>query len=189
MYECDVKKAVANTKNIVIGAYIKLIEQLHKQYPIECYKYLSLIVLLHKNKDLIFNSVQFIFDNYEVSPQDRMEFATHLDKKSLEEIYYFEVFGFIESEFMHNLSAYSIYSDIDELSQDTTINEVEIPKIKFDISQPSRIDFSGNMKIDVSLFFDDELCDYRNLPGSFSGYFDESGIFIEETSIDTIELM
>lgn len=181
----DLNEAVQSTQNIEYDAFVKLVEQMHKQHPEECYAYLSAIVLQHPEQDVKFNAAQFLFDNYEISPPDRMRFATQLDSGALAEIYSSEVAGFVEDELLLNTPNYSLYSAIDELSSATQIDGILITTLELDSTRDSQIKFSGKMVVQVTLVFEGDKSGSHDLPGSFSGYFDEHGIYLEETFVDT----
>lgn len=181
----DLDEAVRATQNIEYDAFVTLVGQLHKQHPEECFFYLSAIVCQHLEQDVKFNAAQFLFDNYEISPLDRMRFATQLDSDALAEIYSSEIAGFVEEELLLNTPDYSLYCSIDELSSATQIDGILITTLEFDSVQDKRVEFSGKMVVYVTLEFEGDKFGSRNLPGSFSGYFDEHGIYIEEALVDT----
>lgn len=184
LVEPNLDEAVRDTDNIEYDAFAAFIEQLHKQYPEECFAYLSAIVQQHPEQDVKFNAVQFLFDNYEISPSDRMLFATQLDPDALAEIYSSEVAGFIEEELLFNTPNYSLHSSIDELSSATQLGGILVSSLDFDPLQDARVVFSGKMIVQVTLVFEGEKMGSHNLPGSFTGYFDEHGIYIEEATVD-----
>ena len=48
-----------------------------------------------------------------------------------------------------------------------------------------RIDFGGNIYIEALLFFEGEQMDNKSVHGSFSGFFDAYGMYLEEVSADS----
>jgi len=178
-------EAVSVTEQIEYDAFIALVTQLHKSYPEECFVYLSAIVCQHHEPDIRFNAAQFLFVNYEISPSDYIIFATHLDPNGLAELFNAEVTLFVEEELHNNTSNYDIYKQIDILSSATQIDSVEAGYLDFNALDEERIEFTGRMYIYVKLFFDGEEMGTEHISGSFSGYLDANGMYLEEAFVDT----
>jgi len=181
----NLDEAVLVTEQIEYDAFMALVTQLHESYPEECYAYLSAIVRQHHEPDIRFNAAQFLFENYEISSYDRIFFATHLDPDGLAELYSSDVIYYAEEELRNNTPNYDIYKQIDILSSATQIDSVEAGDLDFNALDEERIEFTGRMYIYVTLFFDNEKMGREFISGSFSGYFDANGMYLEEAFIDT----
>jgi len=177
--------AVLSTENIEFDAFMVFIEKLHTHYPEECREYLFATATKHKDPDVQFNAVQFIFDNYEISARERIELSTHLDENALEEVYSSEIIAFIEGELFHNTPQYSLYDDLDQLSSATRIDLIDISQLVIKPEDNHRIGFSGTMLISVTLEYSGEQAGNLDFPGYFEGYFDENGIYLESATVDT----
>jgi hypothetical protein len=177
-------EAVSVTEQIEYDAFMALVTQLHESYPEECFVYLSAIVCQHHEPDIRFNATQFLFENYEVSPYDYILFATHLEPDGLAELFSSEVMLFVEEELRNNTPDYDIYKQIDILSSVTQIDSVEAGDLDFNAFDEERIEFTGHMYIQIELFFDGEKMGTEHLSGSFSGYLDANGMYLEEAFAD-----
>jgi hypothetical protein len=181
----DLHLAVQATEEIEADAFIALLTRLHSHYPSECFHYLSAIVTEHHEYDIRFNAAQFLFDNYEINPSDAIRFATSLDPASLAELYGSEVAYFVTDELVHKTPAYELYSAIDELSSSSSIEDLHLSSLEFHADTPERVEFSGKLIVEVSLEFDGDRMGNHIFPGTFSGHFDEYGMCLEHTSLDT----
>jgi len=178
-------EAVLATEGIEYDAFMTLVVHLHEHYPEECFGYLSAVVLQHDEPDIRFNAAQFLFDNYEIPPHDNVRFATHLDHDALAELYSSEIISFVEEELFQNTPSYGIWQDLDQLSSATRVDDVFIADLRFNAIEDERIEFSGYMAVGVILVFDHEDMGSHTFSGSFSGFFDAHGMYLEETSLDT----
>jgi hypothetical protein len=181
----NVDEAVSATEEIEYDAFMALVTHLHDHYPEECFAYLSAIVCQHPEPDVRFNAAQFLLDNYEISPSDQVRFATKLDPEALAELFSSETVGFVEEELLRNSPSYDMYQSLDELSSATRLESVVVSDLAFRAAEDERIDFSGHMYVEVTLVCDGEDMGTHSFPGSFSGFFDEHGIYIQGASVDT----
>lgn len=179
----DLDEAVRTTQIIEYDAFIKLVERLFEDYPDECFDYLSKIVLQHSEPDMKVNAAQFLFDNYDISPQEQMRFAVMLDSSGLAEIYSSEVSNFVQDELLRNAVHYSMYSSIDQLSSATRLDGIFVTTLEFNSDQHKQVWFSGTMIVEVTLVFEGEMVGKHSLRGLYSGYFDEFGMYVEEATI------
>lgn len=178
-------EAVIAIEEIEYEAFMTLVARLHERYPEECFAYLSAIVCQHHELDVRFNAAQFLFDNYEISPSDYIRFATHLDPDGLAELYGPEVISFVEQELYENTPSYDIYQSLDQLSSATQIEDIYVSALAFSALENRRIEFTGRMYVDVTFFLDGEKVGSPSFPGSFLGFFDAGGMYLEKASVDT----
>ncbi len=181
----DFDEAVSATEEIEYDAFVALLTHLYEHYPEECFAYLSAIVRQHHEMDTRFNAAQFLFDNYEVSPSDYIDFVTHLDAYGLSALFSSEIAAFVEEELYYNTPEYAIYQSLDMLSSETRIGYIQLLDLKFSpVGEEKRIDFGGHMCIEANLFFEGEQLGSEGIHGSFSGFFDAHGMYLEEAAAD-----
>lgn len=181
----DYKKAVQETEKLGDEAFIAFITSLYGNDPAGCYEYLIQVVCNHSELDMRFNAIQFLFDNYEVSPQDVILLATHLDSKALKELYGAEIIHFVRDELYTNAANYDLlYGPLDELSSATQIENIDITDLTVGGNEGSIV-FSGDISVEATLVYDHEEMGSVSFPGEFSGYFDEHGMYLESASVNT----
>lgn len=180
----DACKAVAATEGIEYDAFVSLCEKLYDKYSDECYNYLAEIICKHQDFDLKFNAAQFLLDNYEVSPADKIAFSSCLDEDALSELYVSEISNFIREELVMHSSNYALHDQLDILSSATVLIGIDITRLNIH-PQAKRIRFSGEMDVDTTLQYGNELARNFACPGRFEGYFDEHGIYLTSAEVDT----
>lgn len=181
----DSEKAVFSSEGIEFDAFITFLEKLHKLYPDECKSYLYAVIVKHEDPDVKFNAIQFLFDNYEINPDERINLATQLDNDALKTLYESEVIIYVSEELYENSSGYPLFSELDQISSATRIESIDF----FDISfkprvEDSDIHFMGTMRINAMLNFDSEALGVNYFPGTFRGFIDSSGIYLEDANVD-----
>ncbi len=180
--------AVEATERIEYDAFIALVNELYGgKYNSNCYEYLYAISTTHHEADIRFNAAQYIFDNYEPNNQERMEINTRLDNAALKELYLGEIASFVFEELIANTPDYDdLHNALDIISSNTKIESISIGDVLINGSpERERVYFSGNMEVDVTLEFDKEEMGSRGFPGTFNGYFDQNGMYLEGASVDT----
>lgn len=184
--EQDVDAAVDATEQIEYDAFVSLINELIKDYYNECREYLLAIVRSHHESNIQFNAAQLLFDNFELSNIERMETVVHLDSFALQELYSGEIVRFVTEELYANTTDYDLYQAIDELSSHTQIDDIYIenPTITAN-SEDRQVQFSGEMTVHASFGFDGDEMGGQSFPGTFFGYIDKNGMYLEDASVDT----
>jgi len=181
----DIAEAVSATEEIEYDAFMALVTALHDHDPDRCYTYLSAIVCQHSEPDVRFNALQFLFDNYEISRSERITLAAHLDTDALRELYDGEIASFVEEELFASTPNYELYQSLDRLSSKTVVEDIYVSDLTVEAEGEGKINFLGRINVHVICQYDGEQMGSYSFPGVFSGYFDESGIYLESASVDT----
>ncbi len=181
----DIDDCIKATKNIRVDAFVAMLERIHEKYPSECRSYLEAVILNHHDHDLKLNSVQFLVDRYEITPPDNIKLAFHLDAAALQMLFGTEIAIFVQDELMQDPADYELWSDIDEMSSNSSIEDASVSDLEFRPASDEMIEFSGWTDITVSLTYDHEHMGEFSVPGEFKGYFDAAGMYLTSATVDT----
>lgn len=183
----NLDKAVAATKDIEYDAFVALCEKLHDRYPNDCYRYLVVIIHKHEDVDLRFNAAQFLLDYYEIDAATRIELSGYLEQDALVELYGSEIIYFLRQELLENTPNYALHSQLDILSSATIIDAVDITSLTIEPEAGARINFSGEIDVDTTLQYGEDVVRDFSCSGHFEGYFDEHGMYLTSAKVDTSE--
>ena len=157
LVENDTEGAVAATDQIEYDAYVTLVNMLAHKHHDECREYLLATVKHHNDADLRFNAAQLIFDNYELTSEENLKVATHLDYDALEELYSGELSYFVSSELYIDTSSYGIDNTLTSLPGWPQIDEIHVERTWFDPHpEDQRVSFSGEIEMSIDFIFDGE---------------------------------
>lgn len=92
-----------------------------------------------------------------------------------------EVVSFVKSHLLSRTEFYELYSQVDDLSGGARIDKINVSNIICEIKVNGRIDFSGAIVVEAVK----EIGVPRiSFTGTFEGYFDESGIYLDSAALD-----
>ncbi len=186
----DFYKAANATPGIEYEAFMLYIDKLAEYDSALVYVYLLAIIREITEQDIIFNCAQYLFSNYEISPDINVEILSYIDNEGKSMLLDDEIMSFINEELLINSSDYNFYSYIDSLSSHTRIEEVYIEYINYDTSSTIKIDFSGKLSLCLELGFGsgsdiDSLT--RSVKCDYEGFMDSNGIYLTNVEIDESE--
>lgn len=191
----DFSNAANVTPGIEHEAFILFIEKLSEYDNSLAYEYLLTLIRELFEQDIIFNCVQYLIDNFEISPDVNIEILTHLDDEGKSMLLDDEIMSFIDREISINSSDYNFYSYIDSLSTHITIDEVYVDYINYDRDSTEEIKFKGQLSLGLVLCYgsgsgsdSDSDCFSHSVKCNYNGYMDANGIFLNEVEIDESEL-
>jgi hypothetical protein len=92
-----------------------------------------------------------------------------------------EVISFVKSQLLSRTEYYGLYGQLDDLSAGARIKNIDIIDISYKQMGNSRIDFFGTLLIEA---FKETGITNISFTGTFEGYFDELGIYLESASLD-----
>lgn len=92
-----------------------------------------------------------------------------------------EVISFVKSQLLSRTEYYDLYSQLDDLSGGASIEEINIINISYETKVNGRIDFSGVLLIEAGKEIGIKKLSFT---GTYEGYFDESGVYLESASLD-----
>lgn len=187
----DYSNAANVTPGIEYEAFMLFVEKLAEYDNSLVYEYLLTLIRELSEQDIIFNCVQYLIDNFEISPDVNIEILAHLDDEGKSMLLDDEIMSFIDEEITMNSSDYNFYSYIDSLSTHTTIDEVYVDYINYDTDSTEEIKFKGQLSLGLELCYgsgSDSDCFSRSVKCNYNGYMDANGIYLNEVEIDESEI-
>ena len=92
-----------------------------------------------------------------------------------------QVVAFVKSQLLSRTEYYDLYAQVDDLSAGGMINDIQVIDISYDTSVNDRTKFFGTMLVVAAK----EVGVTRSsFTGTFEGYFDGEGIYLESASLD-----
>jgi len=92
-----------------------------------------------------------------------------------------EVISFIKSHLLSRTEFYRLYSQVDDLTGGARIDKINVIDINYKMESEGRTDFSGVILVEAV----NEVGVRRiSFTGTFEGFFDELGVYLESASLD-----
>ena len=180
-----VDEAVQVTAGLSLEGFMALAKSLQEHCQDQCSGYLYAVVKRHPSPDFRLNAFQLLTESYELSPEENIELACSLDSFGILEIFGDDLQEHIESELVGNTTAYDCYAALDLLSSRTEVDTVTVESLQFHPNPPNCVRFKGDLVFEVSLTYGREHSGGMSFTGEVSGYFDTTGMFIDEATVDT----
>jgi len=180
-----VDEAVQVTAGLSLDAFMALAKSLQEQSQDQFSGYLYTVVTSHPSPDFRLNAFQLLTESYELSPEENIELACSLDSFGILEIFGDDVQAHIESELVGNTTAYDCYATLDLLASRMEVDTVTVESLQFHANPPNCVRFKGDLIFEVNLFYGREPSGGMSFSGEVSGYFDTTGMFIDEATVDT----
>jgi len=92
-----------------------------------------------------------------------------------------EVVSFVKSHLLSRTEFYELYSQVDDLSGGASIEDIDVIDISYETRIKGRTDFFGTIFIEAVKEIGITTISFT---GTFEGYFDEQGIYLESASLD-----
>lgn len=179
----NAEEAALSTDKIEYDAFVALIERLYADYPDECFSYLSSIILKHDDEDMKYNAYQFLLDNYNLSRRDIVRLVLFVDDWP-ELIDKTEVSNFVQDILSESSQSHKALKELKITFSDISISDVTIKYVYFDATQCDQIDFVGEATMHGIFTYQKDGTKKQSISGTFSGYFNESDICLEEFTIN-----
>lgn len=177
----DQELALNEVAQIESDVLLALATELYSGYPDECFEFLSLIIIKQVDADLAYNAYQFLADTYNLTRTDILKLAPYVDDES-SLIESDEVKAFVPKTILEKLDEFELSKQLSLIPDFKKLNKVDIEWIVYEIQYEKRIEFFGCLLLTISLASDKNVESDLSIPGEFSGYFNEMGIFIESAS-------
>jgi hypothetical protein len=92
-----------------------------------------------------------------------------------------EVVSFIKSHLLSRTEFYKLYSQVDDLTGGARIDNITVINISYEMRSGGRTDFFGVILVEAV----NEVGIRRiSFTGTFEGFFDELGVYLESASLD-----
>jgi hypothetical protein len=92
-----------------------------------------------------------------------------------------EVVSFIKSQLLSRTEYYELYGQVDDLSGGGRIDDVKVIEISYETRVNSETNFYGTILVEV---VKEVGITRSSFTGTFAGYFDEHGLYLETASLD-----
>ncbi len=179
--------AVSATEDVEYDAYMAFLERLQQAYPGDCRAYAAAVVRGHHDADVRLNTLQFLFENWEMDPSDTVELAAHLDSDGLALLYGAEIAYFVAHTIYESGVDYDAWQLPCEMPSHASVDNVAITHLVV-AGQGDRIEFRGRMDVVVAPNVDAEYAGTHAVQGTFAGFFNECGMCLESAIVDNSSL-
>jgi hypothetical protein len=179
LIEKDVIAAVSATEGIEYDAFVALLKFLSAEYRQECREYLYELVVNHDDSDLVFNAYQFLSDTYELSRHEIIKLSPYVDDEN-HIIYLREAATHVVQVLLRREGNYEVYISIDDMPEPNLIQDVHVDSIQFYLKHEGRVEFYGLLTMEINVCEAKDMAPIQEISGKFEGYFDISGVFLEE---------
>lgn len=147
--------------------------------------FLAALVNSSFEPDLRFNAFQLLIDEHEVSPNEQIHLASSLEGRYLSAIYGMEIQAFVTRTFYSYQPDMKFTKQLEQICDTFDVDTVHIDFMSVEPSHTEAITFKGGVTLELTLGDEIGRVFEAAFPGSFTGYFDISGFFMESAVIDT----
>lgn len=92
-----------------------------------------------------------------------------------------EVAAYVKDQLLSRSEFYQLYSQLDDLSGGARISDISIIEVNYEVKESDSVHFFGVLLVKAVKEFGIKNLEFT---GTFEGYVDESGIFLESASLD-----
>lgn len=185
----DIISAVELCENLDLDLLMDVVKIFSQENILRSELFLIRAIQTYSDSEKVLNLIQFYIENNDV-PEATITLAVeYLDRQYLRTVLEDRISEWLNIELTSNgPSYYSFWSDIQELSKNSVVEDIYIDDIEFVSVKGEDISFHGIISISLALQYGNQkkLDSFsKSFPGTFKGIMRDTGWELDEILIDT----